>query len=139
MTPEDQQSIRVSGNYATYRGQLEREVFAGNDWVAIPTRGRSRSEFPEALELGDSGNEEWVKLPKRALESRHTAHVTGRWQDVDVYVSSEVPGERVLISFVGPPAVATRLGMEGDQYMGWTKVVPASEVEIVDVQIKEFR
>jgi hypothetical protein len=48
-----------------------------------------------------------------------------------------LPDGRVLVGFVGPPAVAKELGLEGDQYMGWTGLIDPAELK--DVHVEETR
>jgi hypothetical protein len=47
------------------------------------------------------------------------------------------PGGSVRIWFVGPPAVARELGLDGDQYMGWTGFFAPEQLE--DIRIEEKR
>jgi hypothetical protein len=48
-----------------------------------------------------------------------------------------LPDGRINVEFVGPPAVARELGLDGDQYMGWTGLFNPEEFE--DIRVEETR
>lgn len=133
--------MRTSDTYFDYRGTTYVESFVGDDWVATELDGRSPDDFPDAIEFGEGRSGPWVKLPISALTRLWRETVHARWRGADVTVGSRrvVTASKVVLYFIGPPKVARELGMEGDQYMGWSIVVPADEVEVVNVETKELR
>ena len=62
-----------------------------------------------------------------------TAVVGGR----TVSLLRRSPDGRVEAEFVGPPAVARELGLDGDQYMGWTGLFEPEDLQ--DIHVEETR
>lgn len=133
--------MRTSDSYFEYRGTTYLVSFVGDDWVATELDGRSQDEFPDAIEFGEGRRGAWVKLPRAALTRYWSETVHARWRGAEVDVASRrvATASEVVLYFIGPPKVAKELGMDGDQHMGWSIRVPADEVEIVDVEMREIR
>lgn len=129
--------LPVSGAIAEYRGHRLPIQFGGDDWVAV--RPISGVEIPDALAEGESTvgpgqYEPWVKIPRSALEGTIGVTVTGALAGHTVSLRRRLPDGRILVEFVGPPAVAKELGLEGDQYMGWAGLVNADELKDIHVE-----
>jgi len=52
-----------------------------------------------------------------------------------VSVQGRLTDGRMRVWFVGSPNVADDLGLDGDQYMGWTGIVPADD--LTDIRVEE--
>ncbi|MER7609444.1 hypothetical protein [Nocardioides sp. NPDC127503] len=130
--------MRTSGTYFDYRGHELKQSFLGDDWVAVDIPNPDEARFPDALEFGETRGQQWVKLPLAAVEGRRKETVRATWRGAEVTVDNHVTNTEVLLGFVGPPQQAEDLGMEGDQYMGWTVIAPADELENVSVDVRKF-
>jgi hypothetical protein len=53
-----------------------------------------------------------------------------------VSLQRRLPDGRIGVEF-GPPAVARELGLDGDQYMGWTGLFAPEELK--DIRVEETR
>ena len=127
-----------SGSYAEYRGRTYTVVASGTDWVGLhchPDAGRD--EFPDAVEFREGRTGSWVRLPKATLTRIWEQRVQGLWRGSEVTVWDPLPDGHVVLRS-GDPAVAERLGMEGDQYMLWATLAPANEVEVTSVEATEW-
>ena len=132
--------IKASGAYADYRGTRFLILFGGLDFVAL--RAEAGVEIPDALDRGEShlapGHvEPWAKVPSSALDGMVDVDVSATLSGHSVSVRHVWPDGRVRVWFVGPPAVARELGLEGDQYMGWTGLIDSAELE--DIHVEETR
>lgn len=130
--------MRVSGIYFDYRGKTYRQILRGDDWVTAQMGDAPESDFPDAIEFGVSRKHRWVQLPSATISNRRHETVRATWRGVAVTVDSHVTGSEVSLGYVGPPQMAKDLGMDGDQYMGWTVIAPADELERVSVDVTEL-
>lgn len=131
--------IPVSRVLATYHGNQYRILFGGSDWVALKTE--QDVTFPDSFAKGQSESwgevEFWQKVPISTLDCVTDVIVTGKLSGHTVSLLDHLPDGRVQFEFVGPPNVARELGLDGDQYMGWTGIVDFED--LTDVQVKESR
>ncbi|MFE6508632.1 hypothetical protein ACFVDI_16265 [Nocardioides sp. NPDC057767] len=127
--------MRTSGIYFSYRGHDYQQSFSGDAWIGLDVAAPDPSEFPDAIEFGMTDEQHWVKLPREVVEDRRKETVQAKWRDAVVIVDSQVSDTEVLLAYVGPPAKAKELGMDGDQYMGWTVVAPIAELEDVSTKL----
>ncbi|WP_233213435.1 hypothetical protein [Mycobacterium hubeiense] len=132
--------VPVTGALAEYRGQRIPILFGGDDWVALPTE--TGIEMPDAFAYGESrvgpGHyQPWAKVPMSALDGVIDVVVSGRLEGHTVSLRRRLPDGRIVVEFVGPPSVAKALGLEGDQYMGWTGLVALEELK--DISVEETR
>ena len=130
----------VTGALADYCGKRYRILFGGDDWVAL--RAAPSAEFPDGFARGESPTgsgryEPWVKVPRSALDGVVQVRVNGTLDGHTVSLRQQLPDGRIGVEFVGPPAVARKLGLVGDQYMGWTGLIAPSELS--DIQVEEVR
>jgi hypothetical protein len=51
-----------------------------------------------------------------------------------VSLRQQLPDGRIVVEFVGPPAVARKIGLHGDQYMGWTGLVDPEDLKDIHVE-----
>lgn len=106
--------IPVSGAYAEYRGSRFNIVFSGDDWVALgATPG---PDVPDGFESGESSvgmgqPGPWVKVPRSALDGVLHVRAGATLRGQRVSLQRNLPDGRVLVEFVGPPAVARELGL----------------------------
>lgn len=132
--------IPVTAAVAEYRGKRFRILFGGDDWVALHTE--AAVDVPDAFAHGESpagqGHyEPWVKVPMSALDGVVDVIVKGTIAGHTVSLLWRLPDGRIGVEFVGPPSVARDLGLDGDQYMGWTGLFAPEEFE--DIQVEETR
>lgn len=129
--------IQVSGAVAEYQGKRFAVLFGGDDWVALRTdRGVA---LPDAFAYGETTSPEskeyWAKVPMSALGGMVDVVVTGKLSGHMVSLTRRLPDGRVRVEFVGPPAVAQKLGLDGDQYMGWNGSIAPED--LTDVRVQE--
>jgi hypothetical protein len=129
--------IPVTGALAEYRGRRFRILFGGDDWVALAVE--SDVELPDGFADGESPNgpghyERWVKVPRTALDLVVQVRASGTLRGHNVSLRRRLPDGRIGIEFVGPPSVARELGLDGDQYLGWTGLVDPDELENVQAE-----
>ena len=130
----------VTGALAEYRGKRFRILFSGDDWVALCAD--SCVEFPDAVAqgkapVGTGHYESWVKVPRSALDCIVQVRVSGTLGGHTVSLRRQLPDGRIGVEFVGPPSIARELGLDGDQYTGWTGLVLPDELK--DIEIEETR
>lgn len=130
----------TTGAIAEYRGERYRIVFSGDDWVAL--HAEPDTEIPDGFATGEASmgrgyHQSWVKLPRSALDGVVHVRVSGKLSGHAVSLQSQFPDGQIAVEFVGPPAVARELGLDGDQYMGWTGLVMPDR--LTDVQVEETR
>ncbi|MBG6098470.1 hypothetical protein [Nocardioides luteus] len=130
--------MRTSGIYFDYGGHEFKQFFAGDNWVCAAISRPDESRFPDALEFGETRGQHWVKLPKATIEDRRKMTVHATWRGAAVTVDAHVTESEVVLGYVGPPQRATDLGMDGDQYMGWTVIAPADELENLSIDIRRL-
>jgi hypothetical protein len=54
-----------------------------------------------------------------------------------VSLQRQLPDGRIVVWFIGSPAVAREIGLVGDQHMGWTGLVDPEELK--DIRVEETR
>jgi hypothetical protein len=132
--------LPVTGAVAEYRGKRFHIVFSGDEWVALRTA--AGPEVPDGDESGESSiglgqRGPWVKVPRSALDGVLHVRATAALSGHRVSLQRSLPDGRILVEFVGPPVVAKELGLEGDQYMGWTGLVDPADLK--DIHVEETR
>lgn len=132
--------VPISTAIAEYRGRRLRIVFSGDDWVAL--HAEPGIDIPDGFASGDAPMgrgycESWVKVPRSALDGVVYVRVSGSLSGHTVALQARYPDGLIGVEFVGPPAVARELGLDGDQYMGWTGLV--SPDRLADIQVEETR
>jgi hypothetical protein len=127
--------VRVTRSWAEYLDRTVEVSHVGTGWVAVVDDG---GDFPPDADRGESGGVAWVRLPSSVVPRRWRERVHGRWQGEDVQLHPSRREGEVAISWIGPTARGRELGMQGDQQMGWTKVVPEDQVEPAGVEIEEL-
>jgi hypothetical protein len=132
--------IPVTGAVAEYRGKRLQIVFSGDDWVAL--RAAPGAGMPDGFDSGESSvglgqHEPWVKVPRSVLDGVIHVRVSGTIAGHTVSLRWRLPDGRIGVEFVGPPAVARELGLNGDQYMGWTGLFAPEEFK--DIRVEETR
>ena len=132
--------IPVTGALAVYRGQRYRILFSGNDWVAIHIV--EDKDVPDAIARGESPAGQgrynpWAKLPRSVLDGVVSVVVTATIRGRPVSLRSKLPDGRIGVEFVGPPDIAEELGLDGDQYMGWTGLFKPEDFD--DIHVEETR
>jgi len=81
--------------------------------------------------------ESWVKVPRSAIDGVVHLRVSALLEGHEVSVLSQYPDGQIGLEFVGPPGVARQLGLQGDQYMGWTGLVTPDQ--LTDIHVEETR
>ena len=76
-------------------------------------------------------------MPMSALDGVIDVVVSGTLAGHTVSLDRQLPDGRILVEFVGSPAVAKEMGLKGDQYMGWTGVVDPEDLD--DIRAEESR
>jgi hypothetical protein len=132
--------VKASGAYAEYRGGRFLILFGGPDWVAL--RAEPGVEIPDAFDRGElrlaPGHvDPWAKVPSSALDGVVDVDVSATLSGHYVSVRQGWRDGRFKVWFVGPPAVATELRLEGDQYMGWTSLIDPADLK--DIHVEETR
>lgn len=130
--------MRVSGIYFDYRGKTFRQIVRGDNWVTAQIGDAPEGDFPDAIEFGVNRQHRWVQLPSAAISNRRKETVHATWRGAPVTVDSQISDSEVLLGYVGPPQIAKDLGMDGDQYMGWTVIAPTDELVDVSVDVREL-
>ena len=132
--------IPVTGALAEYRGKRFKILFGGNDWVAL--HAEPGVDVPDAFARGErrvvpAGTEPWAKVPMSVLDGVIDVRVRGALAGHTVSLQQRLPDGRIRVEFVGPPGVARALGLDGDQYMGWTGLVNPDD--LTDIRVEESR
>lgn len=132
--------LPITGAVAEYRGQRYRILFSGDDWVAIGVA--EDVNVPDSISRGESPAGQgrynpWAKLPRSVLDGVVSVVVTATIRGRQVSLRSKLPDGRIGVEFVGPPAVAKELGLDGDQYMGWTGLFEPEDFD--DIHVEETR
>lgn len=130
----------VSRALAEYRGSRYRLLFGNSEWYAI--RVDSDVKIPDAIARGErrwepAGTEQWAKVPVSAIDGVVEVRVKGYVRGQKVSLESQLSDGRVRVGFVGSPAAAEELGLDGDQHMGWTGVFDPEE--LTDITVEETR
>lgn len=131
--------IPVSGAVAEYRGRRVRILFSSQDWIALLDPG---VDVPDGFERGEAPaglghHETWVKVPRSAVDGIVHTVVSGTLAGHTVSLQRQLPDGRIRIEFIGPPAVARQLGLQGDQYMGWAGLIDPDDLS--DIRVEETR
>ncbi|MEW2481742.1 hypothetical protein AB0876_19325 [Mycobacterium sp. NPDC049093] len=132
--------VLMSGAYAEYRGKRFLILFGADDWVAL--HAEPDTEIPDGFATGEASMgrgyyQSWVKVPRSALDGLVHVRVSGKLSGHAVSLQSQFPDGQIGLEFVGPPAIARELGLDGDQYMGWTGLVTPDR--LTDIQVEETR
>lgn len=133
--------IPTRAAFYEYRGERYRFRSGGKDYARIEVEGVPTLErFPEALEFSADPSDPWVMLPRSVFDALYKQIVCGRWHGAPVDVGSVVrsgPNRGLInIYYDGDfPHEAVAAGFSGDQYSGWSAVVPAEEIEDIRVEI----
>lgn len=132
--------LPVSTALAEYRGSRYRLLFGNSEWFAI--RVDSDVAIPDAIARGErrlepAGAEQWAKVPVGAIDGVVEVRVKGYVRGQRVSLERRLSDGRVRVGFVGSPAVAEELGLDGDQHMGWTGVFDPEEFS--DITVEETR
>ncbi|MGX9789756.1 hypothetical protein [Mycobacterium sp. MMS18-G62] len=130
----------VSGAVAEYHGRRLPILFSGDGWVGL--RADPDDEVPDATERGSSrvgpGHyAHWAKVPDSAIDGVIDVDVTGKLAGHTVSLRGQLPDGRIRVWFIGSPDVAQEIGLDGDQYMGWTGLVAPEELN--DIHVEETR
>lgn len=133
-------SMPVTGAVAEYRGSRYRVLFGNSEWYAL--RVDRDVEIPDAIARGErrlppAGTEPWAKVPISAIDGVVDIRVKGFVRGEKVSLQSQLSDGRIQVGFVGSPAVAEKLGLEGDQHMGWIGFFDPDEFS--DIQVEETR
>lgn len=132
--------LPVTGAVAEYRGARYRIVFGTAEWVAL--QADRDAVIPDAFARGErqlapTGTEQWAKVPMAVVDGVIDVRVKGTVQGEAVSLQRQLPDGRVRVGFVGSPSAARKLGLEGDQYQGWTGLFNSDDFS--DIQVKESR
>ncbi|MBU9767042.1 hypothetical protein FR943_24800 [Mycobacterium sp. TNTM28] len=130
--------VPVAGAQAEYRGSRYRILFGNSEWFAL--RVDDDVVIPDAFARGErklapTGTEQWAKVPVSVVDGVIDVRVKGTVRGQTVSLQRQLPDGRVRVWFVGSPAAAEELGLEGDQYMGWTGNFEPGEFS--DIQVEE--
>lgn len=133
-------TIPVSETQFEYRGKRYSRHSGGDEDVRLLTDDApTREAFPDAIEMNDDPQDQWVELPWRVISARYTQEVTGTWHGVPVTVGERIKrGLRrgmVRVWYAGTtPDEALAAGLDGNQNDGWSTLVQPSEVDDVHVE-----
>lgn len=124
------------GTFAVVDSTTYEVTSAGDDAVTLRVpRGVERP--PAHLESGvRRDGDGWVTVSKADLERYFTVRATVEWRGERFDLGRVTGGEAEIHG--DSPAVADRLGLEGDQYNGFRASVPAEELSVVDVREREI-
>ena len=129
-------TLPMPGLFAVCESTTFEVAGTGADWLMLrlPEDG---SAVPRHVGEGeDRQGRRWVKVLKADLERYFDVSVTVEWQG-EHFRLVRVDGDRAEI-LGDSPVVADRLGLEGDQYNGFSATVAADELSVVDVREKEI-
>ena len=128
--------VPVSGPVAVYRGQRVPIVFSGQEWVALRSDpGAVPDGFESGMSpVGQGHSGPWVKVPRSCIDDILLIRVTGTIRGHEVAVIRRMPDGRVRVTFIGPPAVARELGLDGDQYMGWSGLFEPEDSDSIEAE-----
>lgn len=132
--------LPVTGAVAEYRGARYRILFGNSDWFAL--RADVDVLIPDAFDRGErrlapAGTESWAKVPVSVIDGIVDVRVKGTVRGETVSLQRQLPDGRVRVGFVGSPAAAQKLELEGDQHMGWTGLFEPEEFS--DITVEETR
>lgn len=125
---------------AEYRGARYRILFGNSDWFALGAD--TDVVLPHAFARGEralapAGSESWAKVPASVIDGVIDVRVRGTVRGESVSLERQLSDGRVQVGFVGAPAAAEKLGLDGDQHMGWTGVFDPEE--LTDITVEETR
>jgi hypothetical protein len=124
------------GTFAVRGGVTYEVASAAADAVTLRVPG-DPGPLADQLEGGiRRDGDRWARVRKSSLERYFTRHVTVLWQGEEFGLGRTI-GDRAEIHG-SSPAVADRLGLEGDQYNGFRAKVPVTELTVVDVREREI-
>ncbi len=127
----------VGGAIAEYCGQRFPIVFSNDDWVALGVE--NSIDIPDAFASGEYPNgfgyiQKWVKVPRASLDGILIRRVRGKVKGQWLTLQQQLPDGRISVEFMGSPAVARELGLNGDQYMGWSGLFNPEDFDMIDVE-----
>lgn len=127
--------FETSASFLEYRGERLRYRSGGDTFVRVETsQPLTLERFPEALEFSSDAADPWVMLPRSVFDAVYKRRVTGLWRNAPVAVDSIASRGLVEIRYIGDcPKEAVAAGFRGDQYDGWSALVPPSEIEDITV------
>jgi hypothetical protein len=126
--------IPVSVRVSVFRGTEYTELTYGDDSVNVLTDGH---DLPDAFERGDSPKGPWVRIEVSELERRYRRIVRATWDGQEVHITAA--GDAVAyIYFSGSPEWASKHGLDGSQYEGWTGAAPIAELRDIHVIEKDI-
>jgi hypothetical protein len=124
------------GTFAVCGGTTYQVASASASTVTLRVPGGS-GPLPAHVEAGvRQDGDRWVTVVKSGLERYFNRRVRVQWKGEEFELGrvdsdiAEIHGDS--------PAVADRLGLEGDQYNGFHATVPVGELTVVDVREKEI-
>lgn len=132
--------IEQNAYYAECRGRRWLSLFSERDWVAVAatTEQLRAGDLPDAIESGGDGPGQWVKLPKSVITAQFRVLVRVVWRG-ESFTVARVESGRALLYYEGyDEARARELGMEGSNYNGWSVTVSVSELELVEIDERQF-
>ena len=91
---------------------------------------------PHVAEGEDRRGRRWVKVSKADLERYFSVRVIVEWRGEQLDLGRVVDDTAEV--HASSPAVAARLGLEGDQYNGFRGKVPVTELTVVEVREEEI-
>lgn len=115
---------------AEYMGTRYRILFGNSDSLALGAE--VDAEMPDAFARGEralapAGSEPWAKVPVSVIDGVIDVRVWGTVRGENVSLERQLSDGRVQVGFVGAPAAAQKLGLDGDQHMGWTGLFEPEE------------
>jgi hypothetical protein len=128
--------LPTPGLFAVCESTTYKVAATAADWLNLRLPDASSHVPAHIAEGEDRQGRLWVKVPKTNIERYFEVAVTVEWQGEQLGLG-RVTGDRAEIHS-DSPAVADRLGLEGDQYNGFRAKVPVTELTVVDVREREI-
>lgn len=73
-------------------------------------------------------------MPRSSIEKMLYRKVTGFLSGHAVSLVSRFHDGQIGVTYIGPPAVADELGLDGDQYMGWTGHYKPEDFDSIEIE-----
>jgi len=124
------------GLFAVHEGVTLAVASAGSDEVLLVVPDGATALPTHHGEGTTRAGARWIRVRKALLERYYSVHVVVRWQGEEFGLGRVVGDEAEILG--GSPAVARRLGLEGDQHNGFCGTVPVAELTVVDVREREI-
>lgn len=122
------------GRFAIIQDRLFPCANVSNDQYLVPSH-ESLDPTWETLH-GPDGNFTWV--PSIFVTRYFRRYLRARWSGVKVGASRLLPEDQVPIYPIHGQLDLAELGFEGNHYDGWSKIVPISELEHVEIHEREY-